>query len=72
MGNVLKTLMFSIINTATVSIKPMRTKTVDKDQPSKHLKAGHYRPASETPFKLRFASGPMVARHGVLTGKGHI
>ena len=36
--------------------------------PSKHLKAGHHRPASLRPFEWRFASGPMVARHYVLTG----
>ena len=27
------------------------------------LLAGHQRPASETPFKWRFAGGPMVAQH---------
>ena len=27
------------------------------------LKAGHHRPASETPFKWRFAGGPMMAQH---------
>ena len=27
------------------------------------LKAGHHRPASETPFKWRFAGEPMVAQH---------
>ena len=27
------------------------------------LLAGHQWPASETPFKWRFASGPMVAQH---------
>ena len=27
------------------------------------LLAGHERPASETPFKWRFAGGPMVAQH---------
>ena len=29
------------------------------------LKAGHHRPASETPFKFkwRFAGGPMMAQH---------
>ena len=27
------------------------------------LIAGHQRPASETPFKWRFAGGPMVAQH---------
>ena len=26
------------------------------------LKAGHHRPASETPFKWRFAGGPMMAQ----------
>ena len=25
------------------------------------LKAGHHRPTSETPFKWRFAGGPMMA-----------
>ena len=29
----------------------------------KHLKAGHHRPTSETPFKWRFASRPLIARH---------
>ena len=27
------------------------------------LKAGNHGPASETPFKGRFASGPMMAQH---------
>ena len=27
------------------------------------LKAGHYRPASKTPFKWHFAGGPIMARH---------
>ena len=36
--------------------------------PSKHPKAGHHRPTSETPFEWRFAGGPMVARHFVLAG----
>ena len=27
------------------------------------LKAGHYRPASEMPFKWRFTGGPMMAQH---------
>ena len=35
-------------------------------RPSKHIKAGHYRPASETPFKWRFAGGPMVAPDSML------
>ena len=35
--NVLKTLMFSITNTATVSYNHIRTNTVDKYQPSKHI-----------------------------------
>ena len=29
---------------------------------SQHSMLGHYRPASETPFKWRFAGGPMMAR----------
>ena len=34
--------------------------------PIKHLKAGHYRPASETPFQWRFAGGQMAALHCML------
>ena len=30
--------------------------------PSQHSMLGHYRPASETHFKWRFAGGPMMAR----------
>ena len=30
------------------------------------LKVGHHRPASETPFKWRFAGGPMMAQHWML------
>ena len=30
------------------------------------LKAGQYRPASETPFKWRFAGGPIMAQHNTL------
>ena len=30
------------------------------------LLAGHQRPTSVTPFKLRFAGGPMMAQHGML------
>ena len=37
-------------------------------QPGKHLKAGHHQRPSETPFKWRFTSGPMLARHCVLAG----
>ena len=33
-----------------------------------HLKVGHHRLASETPFEWRFAGGPMVARHSMLAG----
>ena len=29
--------------------------------PSQHSMLGHYRPASETPLKWRFAGGPMMA-----------
>ena len=36
--------------------------------PSKHVKLGHYRPASETPSKWRFAGGPILARDLMLTG----
>ena len=34
------------------------------------LKAGHHWPTSETPFKWRFAGGPMMALHWVLPGLG--
>ena len=30
------------------------------------LKTGHIRPASETPFKWRFAGGPMMAQRWML------
>ena len=30
--------------------------------PSQHSMLGHHRPASETPFKLRFAGRPLMAR----------
>ena len=30
------------------------------------LLAGHQRPTSETPFKWRFAGGPMLAQHWML------
>ena len=30
--------------------------------PSQHTTVGHYQPVSETPFKWRFAGGPMMAR----------
>ena len=33
-----------------------------------NTKPDHYQPASETPFEWRFACGPMVARHCMLTG----
>ena len=29
--------------------------------PSQHLTVGHYRPASETPFPLRFSDKPIIA-----------
>ena len=35
---------------------------------SKHVKAGHHRPSSETPFRWRFAGGPLVARDCILAG----
>ena len=36
--------------------------------PSKHVKLGHYRPASKTSSKRRFAGGPIVARDWILAG----
>ena len=35
---------------------------------SKNVKAGHYRPASETPSEWRFADGPIVTRDWMLAG----
>ena len=32
------------------------------------LKAGHYRPASEMPFKWRFADGPTIGRFVIIQG----
>ena len=34
----------------------------------KHVKSGHYRPASKTPSERRFAGGPIVARDWILAG----
>ena len=36
--------------------------------PGKHMKAGQARSARKTPFKFRFAGGPLVARNGMLAG----
>ena len=36
--------------------------------PSKHAVTDHYWPASETPFKRRFAGGPIVIHFSMLTG----
>ena len=33
------------------------------------LKAGQYRPASETPFKWRLAGGSMMAQHSILNAR---
>ena len=38
-------------------------------KPSMHIKVGHYRPTSETPFKWRFTGGPIAAHDCVLTRK---
>ena len=35
---------------------------------SKHVKSGHYRPASKTLSERRFAGGPIVAQHWILAG----
>ena len=36
--------------------------------PSKHVKSGHYRPASKTQSERRFAGGPIVAQDWILAG----
>ena len=36
--------------------------------PSKHVKSGHYRPASKTPSERRFAGGLIVALDWILAG----
>ena len=38
---------------------------------SKLIEAGHYRPASETPFKWRFTGGLIVARYCMLSELSH-
>ena len=38
---------------------------------SKYIKEGHYRPTSETPFKLRFPGGQIEARGCMLAGDMH-
>ena len=39
--------------------------------PRQHSMLGHHRHASETPFKMRFAGGPMMARFCVVFGSTH-
>ena len=40
---------------------------VDEGREDKNTtKSGHHRPSSETPLKLRFAGGPMMAQHRML------
>ena len=36
-------------------------------KPSQHAVSGHHRPSSETPFKWRFAGGPIVARFSMFS-----
>ena len=36
--------------------------------PTKHVKSGHYRPASKTPSERRFAGGPIVTQDWKLAG----
>ena len=40
--------------------------------PSQHVNESHHGPASETPFKWRFAGGPIVVRDCMLAGNGII
>ena len=37
----------------------------------KNIKAGHYRPISETPLEWRFTDGPIVAQDCLLAGLFH-
>ena len=48
----------------------MSRDTERRELSSKRMKAGHYRPASETPFKWRFVGGSLVARNCMLSWQG--
>ena len=68
--------MSDIISTCCQLVSSSFTRVYDNTHPStfqntmpnKHLKAGHPRPASKTPFQWRFAGVPMVARLSMLAG----
>ena len=59
----LKTIQISLYYTCTVESN-CPTTTI----PYNDIEVGHHRLASETPFEWRFAGGPMVDRHSMLTG----
>ena len=40
-----------------------------KQPPSKYIKADRYQPASGTPFKWRFAGGPIMGLERLLAGR---
>ena len=48
----------SVLHVSNTGLDPLKITKL----PSQHAMLGHYRLASETPLKWRFAGGPMVAR----------
>ena len=48
----------------------MALSSLFNELPNNHTKASHYLPTSETPFKWRFASGPIVGRACMLARFG--
>ena len=46
---------------SNIGSDPLKKKSIKK-LPSYHSMLGHHLPASKTPFKWQFASGPMMAR----------
>ena len=53
--NIALAMLYAVINLACLILYP-------------YIKVGHHWPTSETPFKWRFAGGPIVARESMLAG----
>ena len=60
------TLMYKITYMIFLPSPHPRTRLYHAEGPNSTIKAGHHRPARETPLEWRFAGGPMVARHTML------
>ena len=53
---------YGLMSQKSAILRPYDRHKVRLHTPSKHVKVGHNRPAIETPFEWRFASGPIVTR----------